>query len=158
MDLIASPPPEKEPIITIGSTFAFNNFLGMTSHLLATWKKLIKIQMCYLANKAFILISYCQQLLFSPAFPWLQYYSCNQDAWSCFPQTNTSSILETVLQDLSVHRDPNSIYHQLRKFQFKCQFPNGATLDFQGLQLGKLLTNCLCEQSESCSQWCESFK
>lgn len=119
----------------------------MTSHLLATWKKLIKIQMCYLANKAFLLISHCQQLLFSPAFPWLQYYSCNQDAWSCFPQTNTSSILETVLQDLSVHRDPNSIYHQLRKFQFKCQFPNGATLDFQGLQLGKLLTNYVNSQS-----------
>lgn len=152
--------PEKEPIITTGSTFAFNSLYGMMSQLLATWTRLITIQVCNSATEgrsSDLPLSTALFLLDFHVPPTGYYFPCNQDAWSCFPQANTSSTLGIVFQDLSVQEDPNSIYHQLRKFQLRCKFPNEPTLDDSSTPTEEI-TNCLCEQSEQCSQWCESFK
>lgn len=60
------------------------------------------------------------------------YFICDQDAWFCLPQTNTTYTLRIIFQDFSVHGEPNSKNHKGLKFLLKYKLQNEATLDYSG--------------------------
>ena len=47
-------------------------------------------------------------------------------------------LIPQALQDLPIQKDPNLIYHQLRKFQLRCKFPNEPTLDDSSIPTGEI--------------------
>ena len=98
--------PEKDPqliksiVQTLdNSKFELNNLCRVVSQ---TWKRLVEIQTCYVGPwfQPHVINS-----TFFPGSPHTSpgyYFLCDQDAWSCLPQTNTSWSLGIVFQDLSV--------------------------------------------------------
>ena len=77
MNLVVSSLEEKEPIVTVGSTFAFNYLYGMMSQLLVTWKRFIEIQTCNSVTD--LLLPTALFLLNFHVPPTGYHFPCNQD-------------------------------------------------------------------------------